>query len=385
MDSLKKISWVLLFVLVGLLVACGGGDDDEENGNPGDGGGSQDAFALSATSDGSGLARVLFQVPDGTDAFTVTAEAPGLALVFNSASTSSRNFLNPSGLTLTTATSVFPDVQTITIPSRAEDGTLTDGDTYEASVFVGTSSNFINLSPVANQSVTFTVNFKDDGNLSSGVLTLNVFFVGSIAQRDDIRDIINRGLAEATNIFAGAGVAVNLNRFDLSGPSVVPDPGFADPFYLSASAIAPSPGVNVFVATDISGVGGALGIAGGIPGPPFPTTRSGVAISLVVSAGGDGTFSDAEVRLLGETIAHESTHFTGLFHPVDFRGSAVIDQDPLPDTPTCSNRSNCEANDSLARNLMFANPVVASDGTLIPQNQLTTGQRNVQNRYIAIN
>lgn len=72
-----------------------------------------------------------------------------------------------------------------------------------------------------------------------------------------------------------------------------------------------------------------LGISGGIPGPPREVgcDRCGVALSLAPVSG--------HPDLLGPLMAHEISHFLGLFHttepPPDGGGAPV--RDNLPDTP----------------------------------------------------
>ena len=74
-----------------------------------------------------------------------------------------------------------------------------------------------------------------------------------------------------------------------------------------------------------------LGIAGGIPGPPFVVdgnSHSGVAISWPdTEAGSD---------LLGATAAHELGHYLGLFHsPEQAQEGTTLSgmHDPISDTP----------------------------------------------------
>jgi hypothetical protein len=75
----------------------------------------------------------------------------------------------------------------------------------------------------------------------------------------------------------------------------------------------------------------------------------------------------------------------GLFHPVDFNGSQVAGTDPLTDTESCSFITDCISRDTLIENLMFASPVADGNGGFVTQNKLTTDQKAVLNRYIAVN
>lgn len=100
----------------------------------------------------------------------------------------------------------------------------------------------------------------------------------------------------------------------------------------AVSADAP-PGINVFMVSTIvktevedESTGIVLGIAGGIPGPPFlahGSPHSGVALSWDDTGGGE---SD---ELLGLTLAHELGHYLGLYHTVEQDGTTF---DPIEDT-----------------------------------------------------
>jgi hypothetical protein len=116
----------------------------------------------------------------------------------------------------------------------------------------------------------------------------------------------------------------------------------------------------------------------------MPSRKSAVAVSIFAAAGSNGRFSTDDIRLLGETIAHESGHQMGLFHPVDFSGSIVVGSDPLDDTEECSFFTECVNSQSLISNLMFPNPISDTSGSFIPQNRLTEQQRGVLNRYLAV-
>jgi hypothetical protein len=71
-------------------------------------------------------------------------------------------------------------------------------------------------------------------------------------------------------------------------------------------------------------------------------------VGWLANAGGDGTFSDGDIALYGEVLAHEVGHFVGLCHPVE-RGYDYWDA--LDDTPECRSVSSCES--ILGMNLMF--------------------------------
>lgn len=92
---------------------------------------------------------------------------------------------------------------------------------------------------------------------------------------------------------------------------------------MALSADARGPGLNLFFVRYIDA---AQGISGGIPGPPgmHGTTASGVAIAADEILGAP--------ELIGLVVAHEASHYLGLFHTSEADGSVL---EPLSDTPEC--------------------------------------------------
>lgn len=92
------------------------------------------------------------------------------------------------------------------------------------------------------------------------------------------------------------------------------------PELFALSAGARGSAIHVFL-VDQADV--ALGISGGLPGPPgmHGTGSSGVVMSVAL-------FDTPEQ--LGRALAHELGHYLGLFHPVE---ADNVTLDPLPDSP----------------------------------------------------
>ena len=126
------------------------------------------------------------------------------------------------------------------------------------------------------------------------------------------------------------------------------------------------------------------GIAGGIPGALTNGNRGVILVSWVSHAGGDAVFNDKEIKLLGETVAHELGHYLGLYHPID--DSEGLQQnfdlyDNLADTPECTTTGECEP--LLGQNLMFPYPICFSN-TCIAQETLSSEQLGVLQRYTGV-
>ena len=121
------------------------------------------------------------------------------------------------------------------------------------------------------------------------------------------------------------------------------------------------------------------GEAAAIPGPIVPTEISAVEISWIAHAGANGKFSDGEIGILGETMAHETGHDLGMFHPVE---DGWQNWDAVEDTNDCTDMGSCE--EKLGTNLMFPYPVCTSMTDCEAQDQLTDGQVGIMQRYVGV-
>ena len=381
--SFRQGLCALSILIIASTAGCGidGGKGDDDQPPPPS---SETDFTLSAATNESGFATVSFTVAEGSTKFGVSvSDSDGTLLRFiEIVSGGGTNYLDPGRQEVSFAGSLAPFVKAASIPSRASDPSITSDARF--TVTAESTDNFSDSIP--GQEVSFRITSKVDNSLSSGTLPVNLFFVGEVGQDESTRIIVRAAIDEFRRIYSSAAsISLAITEIDLDGGVTIPSPLNGDGFYTNASASAGSPAVNIFIGGDIEATSGnVLGIASDIPGPPHPSPRSGVAVSFFTGAGPDGRFSDEEIRLLGETMAHESGHYLGLFHPVDFSGSSVNGTDPLDDTPTCSFITECLNDDSLISNLMFLSPVSGPDGDFIPQNQLTLDQRGVLNRYIAV-
>lgn len=188
----------------------------------------------------------------------------------------------------------------------------------------------------------------------AGRLDLNLYYVGSNADREVIED----ALAEVDRIFEPAEIFIGeLRHIEVTGalleqgselPGAEVSRGFAElklqygvypqlPELFKLSAGAGNSALDVFFVADITGAqGGSVGgLAGGTPVPfgMHGTGASGLAIAT------DPWADDPE--LLGRTLAHELGHALGLFHTVERNGQVF---DPLPDTPACERSRDRDAN-----------------------------------------
>lgn len=380
MNLSNQFKVFLIFVLF-ILVSCsadkggdGSGDDGEDN-TPLD-------LEISSATDNSGVAKVTFQNPASASKLMVSAKSKGgFDLLFTKVSGGKENYLTPGGEDVSLANTPTTLINSINVPSRAIDVPLTGATSFDVQVKVSVPTG-------KADEVTFNITSREDSNLNSGSLNLNVFYVGDIGQENETKQAMKSALEEAKSIMSGsASISLNVSEYDVSGPVSLPFPFDGSSLYEGASLTAASPSVNVFVGGDIAGtssIGEVLGISAGIPGPAIPSEKSVVAVGIFNSAGSDGIFDGEDIRILGETIAHEGAHFMGLFHPIDFSGSLVDDTDPLADTDSCSFLTDCISRTELISNLMFPSPVANGDGGFVRQNILTSEQKGVLNRYVAV-
>ncbi len=375
-----RISLSLFCFSLILFVSCSvdKGDESSNQGNtPLD-------LEITSSTDSRGMAKVNFQTPSDATKVMISAKSKGgYDLAFTKVDGGGEDYLNPDGERVSLSGTFTTLINVVNIPSRGVDPQLTSATSFNVEVEV-------DLSDARNESddVTFNITSREDSNLNAGGLTLNIFYVGDIGTADETKSAMKAAFAEAKDIMSdSASIGLDIVEFDIQGPVTLPAPFNGNSLYLSATSMASSPSVNLFVGGDIGGVsspGEVLGLSSSIPGPALASEKSVVAVSIFASAGRDGVFDSEDIRILGETIAHESAHFMGLFHPVDFNGSLVGSTDPLSDTDSCSFLTDCISRESLITNLMFPSPVADKDGDFVRQNKLTSEQRGVLNRYIAV-
>ena len=135
--------------------------------------------------------------------------------------------------------------------------------------------------------------------------------------------------------------------------------------FANNGSVEKSDALNIFFVKSDT-VGGVLGISGGLPGLPgkVGTRHSAMVVVFDTHLGTPGaTPTDAELILMGETMAHEGGHWLGLSHLVEqnYAGTQTIyTRDPISETPLCTQGAiglgDCDGtavNNSGARNVMF--------------------------------
>ncbi len=167
--------------------------------------------------------------------------------------------------------------------------------------------------------------------VTSGALDLNVFLVGVgiTAATAPTSTRVTGALSRLDAILGGeAAITVgDVDYYDITGADATQyqvvdttdgeDSELARLFRLSA----PRSGrrLNIFLVRSIEGGSGgfhALGIAGGIPGPVgiHGTQHSGVVVAFDPSVVGSGS---SGANVVGHVLAHEISHYLGLFHSTE--------------------------------------------------------------------
>ena len=314
-----------------------------------------------------------------TTAFEIITKYPGGVLLTASLQSPSGSAVvpGPNNLFTTSALDSAASINTLNYQTRDADPAVVEGSYLQSIIFNASGPT----------QVTGTIIAKNDSNLTGGNLDLNVHLVGDEVQKTTNRLIIQSAIDVLKNIYATIGISVSVIYHDVSSSfGVLPSPIIGSSFYSAQGAASglSQIAVNVYIGETISSNGtqspgntylGVLGLTSFIPGPALVSNFSVVAVSLTEHQGPDGAFSLAEQSIFAETIAHESGHYLGLFHPVE---ASFNDFDPLSDTPECRSSSECRTK-GIDSNLMY--PTAISS---LVQRNLTSNQRGVVNRNVII-
>jgi hypothetical protein len=227
----------------------------------------------------------------------------------------------------------------------------------------------------ASQPMWLDILLKQDDDFSGGSVDVALIFTAGLENDSDLDAALNDARGIWRDLYAQAGIDVEFREYTYNAGDLLP-PAFGDEdAYVDIAASTPMRTVNVVLSETIEGYDEIFGISGDIPGPLVPTTRSAIQLSTLLAAGPDGVFDAEDTRLLAETMAHETAHFLGLFHPVETTWDAW---DVLDDTNECDQESRCI--EKLGENLMFPFPVCGPI-SCTPQNELSGEQTSVMNRY----
>ncbi|MFO0714915.1 MAG: hypothetical protein U0353_34055 [Sandaracinus sp.] len=261
---------------------------------------------------------------------------------------------------------------TINWPIRAEDPPLEPG-TYL--VRIG-SYRVDGVTSRPDIDVTHTTITNRDHDLADGVVHVAIVWAQGMSDDAALVDATARAVDHWNEVWGGVGMHVEVRYVESTIDPALPEPSAMSGDVLLAASSLVMPGeVAMIVGETIAGGTSLYGVAGHIPGPIVPSPLGAIVVGWLSNAGGDGVFSDADLTLYGEVLAHEVGHFVGLTHPVE---RSYEMWDALTDTPECSDAASCEA--SLGTNLMFPYSICDAD-SCVSTTILTDQQRGVMQRY----
>ncbi len=323
------------------------------------------------SADSRGIAEVLFDVPDNADSLMITARGSSLLSVdslYDSWDDTMLYWEDWYGSDRSLTYAIYPESDDVVLnwPVRKQDGPL-EGGTW--SLYLGSFEEVDGYyEAVGNVDMEITSQIKVDDSLSDGLIEVLVVYAEGVGEDPDITEATEQAVERWNEVWAPYGLAVEVSYSDAGDiDSSLAFPGEGSSLS-TASGMASDTEVVVVVGEDIDGTAEYYGVAGSVPGTLIETSRAGVVVSWLANAGGDGSFSNADIRLYGETLAHEVGHYTGLFHPVE----TTYDMwDALGDTDDCGGQDSCE--DVLGANNMFPYPL-CNISSCDPQDELTDAQ-----------
>lgn len=215
-----------------------------------------------------------------------------------------------------------------------------------------------------------------DRDLALGVVPVVIVWADGLAADAALVSATERAVDHWNEVWGAVGLGVEVRYVESAIDPALPRPSAMSADLLRTASELAAPGeVAVIVGETVDAGSGLYGVAGHIPGPIVPSPLGASVVGWLANAGGDGVFSDADIQLYGEVLAHEVGHYVGLFHPVE-RSFAVWDA--LADTPECRTEAACES--MLGTNLMF--PYSICDATsCLSTTEITAGQEGVVQRY----
>ena len=255
-------------------------------------------------------------------------------------------------------------------PIRREDSELYEGD-WRLTLACYDPEGY----PASGVPIDVRSRLRHDENLEEALLLVRV--VQDTQIDEPTQNAIQQAVSGWSSIWAEFGISLEV-RFESQDLPSLPL------IYLGSSEVealhteSNEDELLVIIGEQFEDAPDVLGFAGSVPGSILPSPRSAVVISWLNNAGADGVFSEGEIQLFSETLAHEAGHYLGLYHPVEMEYNRW---DALEDTEECSAQLPCHA--VLKDNLMFPYPI-CSENSCVQQNLLTSDQQAVLHRYTGL-
>jgi len=220
---------------------------------------------------------------------------------------------------------------------------------------------------------------RQDDDFQHGTLNVVIAYCTGLDQDAEVVRGIEAGVAYWRELYGAFGVDLNVSYTTIDIDPALPDTYEGMEEYRTLMADWGERGLLMIIGDTIADSNQIFGEAGGIPGPYYPEPLGAVEVSWITHAGGNGTFSDDEIGVLGETMAHESGHYLGMFHPVEMTYAMW---DAIDDTVECTSWNQCD--NALGGNLMYPYPICSGRDGCDPQSDLSDGQIGVIQRYVGV-
>ena len=362
------------------LLACtttGGSGGNDDSGSTTACDGELRSNTMSLTSDKDGQVTIPVTLGENDAAFMVMTEgATGYLSTDGVVDETGQTVLDwqdwsSSRESLTNAFYASEDVSVLNWPIRDADGGLEAGDWTVFASTLDTSGY-----PKANRDVDVTVLTRHCTG-TRGSLPVSIVYAGGLESDRVVTKAVEAAALRWVEIYASIGVDLTLSYGSADMDASLPEPLPGGSAYTDVYD-AVGEGVVLVVGEDVGGDPNLYGEAGGIPGAQIASPHSVVALGWLLHAGADGDFSDDEIEVMAETMAHESGHFLGLYHPVE---STYDMWDALDDTKKCASGSSCDS--ALGKNLMYPYPI-CSGKTCDDQDTLTDEQSGVVHNNVGV-
>lgn len=255
-------------------------------------------------------------------------------------------------------------------PVRAEDAQLSTG-TWAVTIAAVNDKGLYQ----SGERLTAKTQTKVDPDFSVGVVKVVIAYAEGVDEDAAVVAAVEAAVARWQDVWDPYGLEVQVRYATADIDPDVPYVGDGSEEIAELSAQTDMDEILMIVGETIQAEDLYYGVSGNIPGALIDTPRSAVVIGWLANTGLDGEFSADDIRLMGETMAHETNHYMGLFHPVE---TTFDVWDAVGDTEDCTTESGCES--VLGDNLMFPYPV-CSAFSCMPQDALTDAQTGIAHRY----
>lgn len=324
----------------------------------------------------SGVAEIRVDITGSDSSFLLTADGDHYVAVDEIRDPDGRQVFHwddwySEPTSLTSAVWPLDNEMVLNWPIRGEEADLSPGTwTVTLAAIEPSTGAYQNGSKID-----YTVQTKDDPSFNNANVNVRLVYTEGVDDLAEVTEAVDAAIERWTEIWAPMGLTPVVRQTSSSLDGDLPYAGNGSESIYETTLDSFEDEITLIFGETIDGSNDYLGVAGSIPGTLTANTRSAVVMGWIANAGADGRFSELDISIMGETMAHEVGHFMGLFHPVE---QSFDRWDACDDTPQCTSSSVCE--DQLGSNLMYPAPVCDLT-TCIEQGDLSDVQVEILQRY----